>query len=125
MKKRRMRAYKVELSNYHTNNLLMFIPSLFVSVSRYSFYLCMNFLCIELVIMLSPDLEKYEKGTSIYITPKVSFALLDEELKEKWDFQFSWLWMGYRKFFGKRETYKESIKHLETSCFRLRKKCKG
>lgn len=121
MKKRRISIYKVELSKFDTDNLLMFIPDIFVSVSKYSFYLCIRFLCVELIIMLCPDSEKcIFKGISGYVIPHFSFSPLDKDHKEKWDFQFGWLWMGYRKFFGERKIYKDSIKYMEFSRFKLR-----
>ena len=45
-------------------------------------------------------------GKGFYLTPSLVFKCLNKEYKEKYDFQFSWLNISYRKLIGKRIKYK-------------------
>ena len=45
-------------------------------------------------------------GKGFYLTPSLVFKRLNKEYKEKYDFQFSWLNISYRKFIGERVKYK-------------------
>ena len=44
-------------------------------------------------------------GKGFYLTPSLVFKRLNKKYKEKYDFQFSWLNINYRKFIGERIKY--------------------
>ena len=56
------------------------------------------------------DLHRGKKradfGKGFYLTPSLVFKCLDKKYKEKYDFQFSWLNINYRKLIGERTKYK-------------------
>ena len=45
-------------------------------------------------------------GKGFYLTPSLVFKHLNRGYKEKYDFQFSWLNIHYRKLIGERVKYK-------------------
>ena len=59
-------------------------------------------------------MHKRKNFKGCYIIPSFVLYCLDKEYKEKYDFQFSWLNVNYRKFFGERKIYEISLKeHLK------------
>ena len=125
--KKRIGIYKIELSYYPSRNWLMFLPNIWLHIWWNSFSLTIYWFFIELHIYLTKDCSVVR---SIYFTPTPCFSLyrLSNQFKEKWDFQFFWLWMGYRKFYGKKKEYKDSLKEkgyeIRRFCINNKKKCK-
>lgn len=109
---RRCPLYKLSIGNCYNRNIFMLIPSLFISIGRLSLYLSARWFCVEVLLHLSYDCRRLQDVCGFFILPHFSLYRLDKRYKEKWDFQFSWLWMTWRKFIGVRESYEISIIEL-------------
>lgn len=117
---KRIPIYKIEVSNCYTDNWLMFIPRIYISVSKWSFYMAITWFRIHMYVYLTTNAAKYLDNYS-FSTPFLVFRRLQKQYKEKWDFQFFFLWMKYRHFFGKRKEYECSLKDCEMCKFTWKK----
>ncbi len=88
----------------------MFIPKVWINFGIKDLYLSISWFRIELCIWYTIKNNLSTKG--IYIIPYFGLYYLNKQFKEKWDFQFYWFKLGFRKFFGVREIYKKSLKEL-------------
>ena len=83
-------------------NLLEWIPRIYVFISDNP-SIQLKWMGVELSLWCGV-LDNIGKG--FYLTPSLVFKCLNKEYKEKYDFQFSWLNISYRKLIGKRIKYK-------------------
>lgn len=109
MKQDNISIYEIKLSNCWNKNYLMFIPSVYISVGLFSFSMSVKWFRVELVIYIWP--KGLQKTIDFAIIPHFVLYRNGKNFKEKWDFQFYWLWMCYRKFFGERKAYDESLRN--------------
>ena len=86
-------------------NLLEWIPKIYVFISRNP-SIKFKWMCLELSLWCGV-LDKVGKG--FYLTPSITLNVLNKKYKEKYDFQFSWFNINYRKFIGKRIKYEISL----------------
>ena len=84
-------------------NILKIIPSIWVNISTAP---SISLQWIGLNLELWCGIISGSYGRSFAITPHFSFSHLNKRFKEKYDFQFSWLNISYRKFIGERVKYK-------------------
>ena len=82
-------------------NLLEWIPKIYVFVSDNS-SIKFRWMGMELSLWCG-ILGNIGKG--FYLTPSLVFKRLNKKYKEKYDFQFSWLNISYRKLMGERIKY--------------------
>ena len=83
-------------------NLLEWIPRIYVFISDNP-SIKLKWMGIELSLWCG-ILDNVGKG--FYLTPSLVLKRLNKKYKEKYDFQFSWLNINYRKFIGERTKYK-------------------
>jgi len=83
-------------------NLLEWIPRIYVFISDNP-SIKLKWMGIEVSLWYG-ILGNIGKG--FYLTPSLVLKCLNKEYKEKYDFQFSWLNINYRKFIGERVKYK-------------------
>lgn len=117
---KRIPIYKIEVSYWYSDNWLMFIPRIDISVSKWSFYMAVTWFRMRMYVYLTTDGAKYLDNHS-FSTPLFVLRRLKKMYKEKWDFQFFFLWMKYRHFFGKRKEYECSLKDCEMCKFTWKK----
>lgn len=82
-------------------NLLEWIPCIHVFISKAP-SIKLQWMCFELSLWCG-ILKHVGKG--FYLTPCFVFKCLNKKYKEKYDFQFSWLNINYRKLIGERDKY--------------------
>lgn len=87
-------------------NLLEWIPCINIFIKTSSPSISLKWMGMEMSLWIG---FLKTPGKCIYITPCFVFKHLNEKFKEKYDFQFSWLGINYRKFIGEKENYKISI----------------
>lgn len=82
-------------------NLLEWIPRIHVFISDNP-SINLQWMCMDLSLWCG-ILKNIGKG--FYLTPCLVFKKLNKKYKEKYDFQFSWFNISYRKFIGERTKY--------------------
>ena len=82
-------------------NLLEWIPKIYVFVSDNS-SIKFRWMGMELSLWCG---VLGNIGRGFYLTPSLVFKRLNKKYKEKYDFQFSWLNISYRKLMGERTKY--------------------
>lgn len=87
-------------------NLLAWIPTIYIFIKTESPSITFRWVGIELSLWYG-----FIKniGKLIYITPNIILIKLDKIYKERYDFQFFWFGIEYRKFIGKRRQYQTSL----------------
>lgn len=113
----RIGLYKIELSVCSNRNWLMFIPSIWLSIWWHVLYLRIVWFRLEFCVNLNFNCTN-GKSIGFFLIPHIALYRSSKKYKEKWDFQFFWLWIGFRKFFGERKEYVESFKD---KCLELRR----
>lgn len=120
---RRCPLYKLSIGNCYCRNIFMFIPSLFISIGRLSLYFSAKWFRVEVLLHLCYDCRK-PSNSGFFILPYFCLYHLDKRYKEKWDFQFSWLWVQWRKFIGERESYETSVKEAADEWKRMQEEAR-
>lgn len=119
---KRLSLYKIEIEIRNKKNYFLFLPSVWVDVGLWCLYISIEWLWLDMILTMNPNIMKGKKTINFYLIPHFSLIKLSAKCKEKYDFQFFWLWMGYRKFFGERKDFEESLKEkgYEICRFKLR-----
>ena len=107
---KKLPLYKIELEVRNNKNYLKFLPSVWVDVGLWCLYISIEWLWLNMTLTMNPNIMKGKKTINFYLIPHFSLSKISAKCKEKYDFQFFWLWMGYRKFFGERKDFEESLK---------------
>lgn len=106
----RIGLYRMEFGVCSNRNWLMFIPSIWLGIWWNVLYLRIVWFRLEFCVHLTTDCT-YSKSIRFFPVPHIAlYHITNKKYKEKWDFQFFWLWIGFRKFFGERKEYVESFK---------------
>lgn len=109
-KEKKFPLYKIELQYHNSGNWLMFIPSIVVDIGFWCLSIHIQWLWLEMWLNLDPNILDKKKTIVFSPFPCFVFQRMGNDWKEKYNFQFYWLWMGCCKCFGERASYKKSLK---------------